>query len=270
MNNMESFPYTGIYSIGDAQFCTVGKEWNHNSWDPKLNPAGYHGLYYRTDHFGSHAVLHTMDGPVPLHPDRIYFVPAYSVLSSQIDGQMEKYYIHFQADHIDYGLYRHLYTNCSVPADSLTRLLFDTVVQHYKDSRPVAQRKVRGAMELLLSDLQEQFSVPSRNLDKFRPVLEWIQDHYREKIAVSELADMMNVSTVYFSNAFKTAFCISPKQYILGKRLFESQRLLTRTDLSVKEIAEQVGFENENYFSEFFSARVGIPALKFRSGARGK
>lgn len=34
--------------------------------------------------------------------------------------------------------------------------------------------------------------------------------------------------------------------------------------MSVKEIAYEVGFENENYFSEFFSHKIGISALKFR------
>jgi AraC-like DNA-binding protein len=35
--------------------------------------------------------------------------------------------------------------------------------------------------------------------------------------------------------------------------------------MTVKEIAYAVGFENENYFSEFFSAKIGISALKFRN-----
>jgi AraC-like DNA-binding protein len=74
----------------------------------------------------------------------------------------------------------------------------------------------------------------------------------------------MNISTMYFSNAFKRVFNISPKQYILNKRLMESQRLLLETEMSVAEIAYAVGFDNENYFSEFFSSRVGISALKFR------
>ena len=63
---------------------------------------------------------------------------------------------------------------------------------------------------------------------------------------------------------------VSPKQYILGKRLVQSQYLLAKTDLSVKEIAESVGFENENYFSEYFSAKIGISALRYRAGIKGK
>ena len=72
---------------------------------------------------------------------------------------------------------------------------------------------------------------------------------------------LLFLSAVYF---FKATFRVSPKQYILNRRLAEAQRLLIESRMSVGEIARAVGFENENYFSEFFSARIGISALKFR------
>lgn len=256
------------YFVEDAAFCKVGEAWNRNIWDPRNNPTGYHALYYRTDSSDCKATLHMLDGTLELLPGRVYFIPAYSVLFSQIQGEMEKYYVHFQSDFIDFGLYRHLFDRCFVPADAMTRSLFDTIVENYRKKTPAAERKVSGAMEILLADLLENLAVQPRDVDKFKTVLEYIEAHYREKITIKALAEMMNISPVYFSNAFKAAFHVSPKQYILGKRLFESQLLLTRTDLSVREIADRVGFENENYFSEFFSQKVGISALKFRSNAQ--
>ena len=125
--------------------------------------------------------------------------------------------------------------------------------------------RVRGAMDLLLADFFKEAGVDRHSLLKFEKVLYFVEENYRRNIPLSELAGLMNISTVYFSNSFKKAFHISPKQYILNKRLTESQRLLLETDLSVKEIAYAVGFENENYFSEFFAEKVGISALKFRS-----
>ena len=104
---------------------------------------------------------------------------------------------------------------------------------------------------------------------KFGEVLAYIDENYRKSISLSELASIMNISTMYFSNYFKRVFKISPKQYVLNKRLTESQRLLLESRMSVKEIAYQVGFENENYFSEFFSQKVGISALNFRKRALG-
>ena len=80
----------------------------------------------------------------------------------------------------------------------------------------------------------------------------------------------MNVSTLYFSNYFKATFHISPKQYILNKRLAEGQRLLLETDMTIGEIANAVGFSSENYFSEFFTSKIGISASKYRKRALPK
>lgn len=268
MNTAELKFKQSAYFIECAQFVKVGKEWNNNIWDPKNNPAGCHGLYYRTDNSECKAVLHMIDGNLEILPGRIYFIPAYSVLYSEIDGEMEKYYVHFQSDFIDFGLLVPSYDRCFVPADGMTKGLFDIIVENFEKIDTAAERKVQGAMEILLADILENLAIKPRDEKKFGKVLKYIQQHYHEKIEIAELAKMMNFSKVYFSNAFKAAFRISPKQYIQGLRLMESQRLLVRTDLSVREIAERLGFDNENYFSEFFSAKVGIPALKFRNSAR--
>jgi transcriptional regulator GlxA family with amidase domain len=132
------------------------------------------------------------------------------------------------------------------------------------------EQKAMGAMQILLADILEKIGVPFGGVPKFERVLEHIEQHYSESITVSSLAKMMGLSTVYFSSSFKEIFHVSPKQYILSKRLFESRILLMQTDLSIGEIAHAVGFENENYFSEFFSQKVGISALGFRHAAQKK
>ncbi|MBE7044087.1 MAG: helix-turn-helix transcriptional regulator [Ruminococcaceae bacterium] len=255
---------TNPYCISSADFLTVGTKWCHNSWDAKNNPTASHALYYRTDHDSTKAILHTLNGPTELLADRIYFFPAFSILRSEINGDMQKYYIHFQSDLLEFALYQHLQGSCSVPATSITKQLFDIILQNYTQKTPASEQKICAAMDLLLADLFALYSLQPRDIAKFKPVLLYMEQHYHEPITISELAGLMNVSTVYFSNCFKEAFHISPKQYLLSKRLYESQKLLRKTDLSVREIAEQVGFFNENYFSEFFSQKVGISALNFR------
>ncbi len=118
---------------------------------------------------------------------------------------------------------------------------------------------------MLLSDLLNNIAIQPKLIEKFSPFFSFIENHFNEKIILKDLAKTINLSTTYFANSFKDTFHISPKQYILGIRLAKSQELLIQTDMSVKEIAEKVGFENENYFSEYFSKKIGISALKFRN-----
>ncbi len=252
------------YYVVMAERRLVTEAWTDNVWNSKNNPMGYHALYYRTDEDGGKAVLHTVDGDVELLAGRVYFIPAFSVLHSELDGEMQKYYIHFQTDSLTFGLYSCLTTLHDVAADTLTEPLFATVIENYKKHSHDASMRVRGAMDLLLAAFFSESTIEQRNIIKFAPVFSYIEQHYREPIPLATLAEVMHVSTVYFSNSFKAAFHITPKQYILGKRLTESQRLLMQTDWSVKDIAHAVGFENENYFSEFFTSKVGVTAMQFR------
>ena len=147
----------------------------------------------------------------------------------------------------------------------LASALLETVLENFDRNTQDAHMKVQGAMELLLSDFFEGTEIDRHNLVKFDRVLRYIDENYTREIHLSELAGLMRISTMYFSNLFKQVFHISPKQYVLQKRLNEGQRLLLESDLSVKEIAYAVGFENENYFSEFFSSKVGVSPRKFRN-----
>ncbi len=261
---------TDNVSVAFAECREIGEEWNLVAWNRKHREIDCHRLYFRVDKGPGRARLKLTDGELELLPGKVYFIPAFSVLQSEIDGSMKKYYIHFRSDSQVFALYRYLSGSYSVPSDSLTESLFRIVMENYTKPTPEAYMKVRGAMDLLLSPFLAGISADRQDLVRFSPVLAYIEQHYREPLSVSELAGQMNLSTVYFSNAFKSAFHIAPKQYILNKRLSESRQLLLETDLSVKEIAYAVGFENENYFSELFAARTGVSATHFRQRALPK
>ena len=250
------------YSVAFAERREIGDEWNHVKWDRHHREIGYHRLYLPTE---GNADIRLYDRTVHLTPGNIYFIPAFSVLESAIAGQMNKYYIHFQSDSPIFTLYRYLSGKYSVKSNSASEFLFKTVVENYADPTLGAHLKVQGALDLIMSDFICDITAERQSLSRFREVLEFIDDNYRTNVNISELAAIMNISSMYFSNYFKSTFNISPKQYILNKRLAESQRLLLESRMSIKEIAYAVGFENENYFSEFFSAKVGISALKFRN-----
>ena len=248
------------YSVVFAEKRLIGDEWNLVKWNNEHRQIQYHRLYLLTE---GEATLYLQDKELSLMPGNVYFIPAFSVRESRIDGVMNKYYIHFQASSPFFNFYRYLSGEYSVPATKESEYLFRTVVENYSKDTVGARFKVEGAMRLILSDFLSGVTA-SQDLQRFDAVLKYIDSHYKENVTLGSLAKIMNVSSMYFSNYFKKTFNISPKQYILNKRLMESQRLLLETSMTVSQIAYEVGFENENYFSEFFSSKVGISALKFR------
>ena len=249
------------YSVAFGERRLIGEEWNNVVWDRNHRDIQYHRLYLLKS--GS-AKIHLYDKTVELTTGNIYFIPAFSVLHSEIKGEMDKYYIHFQTDSHIFEFYRYVSDRYYVEADDVTEYLFKCVIDNYAKSTHEAHLKVQGAMSLLLAPFFSNARADRHDLIKFDAVLEYIDKNYTNEIKLSQLAAIMNISTMYFSNYFKQVFNVSPKQYILSKRLSEAQRLLLESEMSIKEIAYAVGFENESYFSEFFSQKVGIPARKFR------
>lgn len=250
------------YSVVFAERRLIGEEWNDIVWDKNHRQVQYHRLYLLTS---GNARIHLYDKTVELIPGKVYFIPAFSVMQSEIEGEMDKYYIHFQVDSPIFDFYRYMSDKYSVDADAITEELFKIIVENYLKNTQEAYLKVQGAMDLLLASFFSDVKQERQDIRKFAPVLSYIDAHYKENIRLDELSALMNISTMYFSNYFKQVFNVSPKQYVLNKRLSEAQLLLLESDMSVKEVAYAVGFENESYFSELFSKKVGISALRFRS-----
>ena len=67
----------------------------------------------------------------------------------------------------------------------------------------------------------------------------------------------LNISEKWFRSAFSEKYGISPLKFRQQLVLERAQRLLKNTNLSVKEIAFQLGYDNQNYFSRAFKIHVG-------------
>lgn len=90
-------------------------------------------------------------------------------------------------------------------------------------------------------------------------VARYLDAHYMRRAAVPELARMAGLSPSRFARAFTAAFGRAPIDYLIERRLDEAERLLRATRLSLREVALQVGFSDEFYFSRQFKKRRGRP-----------
>ena len=94
--------------------------------------------------------------------------------------------------------------------------------------------------------------------------LKYIDENYTKAIDIKELAKQEHISYTYFRAIFKKKTGASPNQYIIMLRLRNASRLLKQTELSVKEVAETVGFSDQMYFSRIFKKRFGVTPKDFR------
>jgi len=78
----------------------------------------------------------------------------------------------------------------------------------------------------------------------------------------------LGVSYSWFRKTFAAHTGLSPHQYLLEFRIVCARNLLTGTELSVKEIATQTGFEDEHYFSRLFRQKLNCAPRQWRDRSR--
>lgn len=106
------------------------------------------------------------------------------------------------------------------------------------------------------------------NVLRLRPVIDFISEHFTEKIYVEKLADMINVSPDYFTKMLKDSIGKTPIDYINGLRVNYAMNLLCSTDKAIADIAEEIGFCNANYFHKIFKQYMDQSPLAYRKSSR--
>ncbi len=109
---------------------------------------------------------------------------------------------------------------------------------------------------------QEQHSYYSKEtMTIIEPALELLRKKlFDPDLNVELLHVVCGLSDTYFRNLFVARFGVSPKKYILDRRLIHAKQLLESGECRlVREAARLSGFEDPLYFSRIFKARYGYP-----------
>lgn len=96
-----------------------------------------------------------------------------------------------------------------------------------------------------------------------RQVMEYIQQHYAEKITLKSLAKHTNLSAFYLSSLIKKETGLILMDNINSVRIEESKKLLLAKNVSIIDVAQQVGFTYQNHFSTTFKKFTGLTPTEF-------
>ena len=97
-----------------------------------------------------------------------------------------------------------------------------------------------------------------------------IKYNYDKNISVETIAEKIFVNPSYLSRLFKAEKKISIKEYILQKKIERAKMLLERENVSVKLVANSVGFTDSLYFSRIFKKKTGFSPLEYKSKSISK
>ena len=116
----------------------------------------------------------------------------------------------------------------------------------------------------ILSQLLESPELPyhsSHSLQLLNPVIEHLQKRlFDPELKIGSLHTLCGISDTYFRKLFIARYGVSPKKYILDRRLRHARELLASRECSaVAEAAQLSGFTDPLYFSKLFRERYGYP-----------
>jgi two-component system, response regulator YesN len=94
--------------------------------------------------------------------------------------------------------------------------------------------------------------------------LNYIDNHYDEKLSLEDVAKKLHLSKHYLCNAFKKATGENMSLYINKLRIEKAKRLLMESDGRAKEIFEEVGYSNQQYFSKVFKKITGMTIMEYK------
>lgn len=93
----------------------------------------------------------------------------------------------------------------------------------------------------------------------------FIEQHYMEQIALSDVADYVELNASYFSNLFKQEVGMNFSEYLLNVRMEQAKKLLRDPKIKVYEIGNLVGYEDAVSFGRAFKKKYDMSPKEYRN-----
>jgi AraC family transcriptional activator of pobA len=175
-------------------------------------------------------------------------------------------------------LFDNIYHPPFVRIDEVSAATFNVVINQV---RAEMQNKGLAQFEILVSYLkiflitasrlkaeQQELSRHPDDVNKEPFILQNLQEaieaHYRTKHSASNYADMLNISAKALARITKTHFNKTISNLIAERIIIEAKRELYLTNKPVKEIAWELGYDDEYYFSRFFKTNADVSPQMYR------
>lgn len=133
-----------------------------------------------------------------------------------------------------------------------------------KDLRSLSYEMIRKYCLLVRNHSLGDYSPVVRN------AINYINFHLKEPLSLKLLSEVGSVNASYLSAKFKKEVGRTVVDYINEKRVYSSLLYLTATELSIAEVAEQVGIGDENYYARLFKKYQNRTPSQYRTLMREK
>lgn len=145
---------------------------------------------------------------------------------------------------------------------------FEQIISLCRQQTPGFQVRLGALVLQLLAHIhaiETQSGTSSTDSEYIQKARLLMQEHLESGITVGEIASHVGAGYTQLLRYFRQYTGLTPYQYFLQMRIHRAQELLHDPNLSIKEIAARLQFENQYYFSRLFRKKTGMSPSQWRS-----
>jgi AraC-like DNA-binding protein len=251
-----------------------------NNWNKKATSLDQCFKLYQIVH--GRAILFSDGIKHSLEAGQIYFINGFKIEKQCCQNKFEVNWLHFMPDSIFLKqILRKLPLLITFSPEEIRDFQkpFDIIQNNFKNI--LAQKKndrfssmpeylkiqsfVIQVVSILIANSKTDTNEDLLIENRFSKAIEYINSNYKKQISLKTLASICFMSDNYFHSLFKKSFEITPNNYILQLRMNEAISLLAHSQLSIKEIAEEIGYFDAAYFSRTFSNYFEMSPKQYRN-----
>jgi len=136
------------------------------------------------------------------------------------------------------------------------------------ERKPTFELACTGLLTTVLVHLARSYAAmttpQSQALMRVASVVEWLNQHFVDPIALEDLARRAHMSKSTLGRCFQECFGMAPMSYLIDLRLKQAEHLLRDTNTLIRDIAPRIGIDNPSYFARIFRKRTGLEPSAYR------
>ncbi|MDW4509923.1 AraC family transcriptional regulator [Priestia megaterium] len=154
-------------------------------------------------------------------------------------------------------------------AESLYRMLQELMDRLEENHTSSTMQCSELLYSVILKLRQDSVYIESKSrlqqITQLNPVLRYIEEYYHQPLTLEVLAQQLNVTEQYTCLLFQQSLGTRPFEYVTRVRIQKAKKLLLKNNqISVQDIARQVGYEHPSYFIKRFKEQENVTPTIFR------
>lgn len=225
------------YTVKKGEMFILQPKHHHYSWKPMDQETTYYWL-----HFYVSGEWRQSTSPISLHP------------------AIEVPTLHFRTPTLTLHLPKHGKVPEFQKTIDVTQLLFD-------ESTDSPDFGFWRSQQLFIDVLQsiQVHSVEESKLNSLSTRIQrYLRENFNQKITNETLSQIFHFHPNYISRALKDTIGLTPTEFLIQYRMEEAEKRLLNSNLTISEIAEDIGFQSVYYFSTSFKKYTGYAPKKYR------